>query len=51
VDTVALTAEQCVWFLTITAPYRRTLLKKLSTGEYVLVWDAATHEYILTKVD
>ena len=50
-DKLWLTAEQCVWFLTITVPFRKHLLKKLVTGECVLVWNAETHEYVLTPKD
>lgn len=50
-DRIRLTAEQCVWFLTISEPRRRAMLKKLATGKYELVWDAETHEFVLTPVD
>ena len=50
-DKLFLTAEQCIWFLTLTGPQRRKLLKKLATGKFIFVWDAATHEYVLTPVE
>ena len=50
-DWLVLTAERCVWLLVLSEKERRVLLKKLSTGEYVLVWDEKLHEFVLYKVE
>lgn len=51
VDNVVLTADQLAHIACLTRQQQLDLLKELTTGKYLLAWDAERHEWVLVPVD
>lgn len=49
-DNLVLTADQLAHIAYLTRQQQLNLLKELTTGMYLLVWDAERHEWVLKPV-
>ena len=49
-DEIRLTADQLAHIVALSRQQQLNLLKELTTGLYLLEWDAARHKWVLTPV-